>query len=84
MMMTIKEQLDSLRGRQLDGDEVVDIFSEVLILANALSGLSYRLQETFITPEEMETVLEIRHARNDLMGILQKATELGRDQSNGI
>ena len=79
MMMTIKEQLDSLRGRQLDGDEVADIFSEVLILTNTLSNLSARLQETFITPEEMETVLEIRHARNDLMSILQKAIELGRE-----
>ena len=79
MMMTIKEQLDSLRGRQLDGDEVADIFSEVLILTNTLSNLSARLQETFITPEEMETVLEIRHARNDLMSILQTAIELGRE-----
>lgn len=79
MIMTIKEQLDTLRGKEVSGDAVSDIFSEVLILANALSGLASRLQETFTTPEEMETVLEIRHARNDLMGILQKAIELGRE-----
>lgn len=79
MMMTLKEQLNALRGREVSGDEVADIFSEVLIIANVLSGLSTRLQETFITPEEMETVLEIRHVRNDLMGILQKAIELGRE-----
>lgn len=79
MMMTLKEQLNALRGREVSGDEVADIFSEVLIIANVLSGLSTRLQETFITPEEMETVLEIRHVRNDLMGTLQKAIELGRE-----